>query len=72
MERRKKRAKRETMLEMARMPGPVVRPDRQAVHPLELPARRVRALVCKDGTALMMTCREVGTMKSGDYMIHVS
>lgn len=72
MARRKKRAKRETTLEMARMLGPVGMPDRQAVHPVELPARRERALVCKEGIALLRTFREVGTMKSGDYMIHVS
>jgi hypothetical protein len=70
--RRKKRVKRGTTLGMARMPAPVGRPDRQAVHQVELPARRVRVLVCKDGTALLRKCREVGTMKSGDYMIHVS
>ena len=72
MARRKKRAKRGTTLGMARMPGPVGRLDRQAVHPVELPARRERAQVCKEGTALLRICSEVGTMKSGDYMIHVS
>jgi hypothetical protein len=70
--RRKKRTRKGTTLGKARMLGPVGRPERHPVHRLELPARRERALVCKYLTGLLMICREVGTMKSGDYMIHVS
>ena len=67
-----KRATRGTTLGKARMLAPVGRTHRQVPHPAGLPARRGKALVCKDRTGLLMICREVGTMKSGDYMIHVS
>ena len=67
-----KRATMGTTLGKARMLAAVGRPHKLVPHPVGVPARRGRALVCKDRTALRMICREVGTMKSGDYMIHVS